>query len=69
MTEILIAATIAFAVGVFVGRILLKRYFKQYEINAKKKADLLLKEADLKAESLKQDRLLEAKEKFLKLKS
>ncbi|WP_020530943.1 ribonuclease Y [Flexithrix dorotheae] len=68
MIEILIA-TVAFAVGVFVGRILLKRYFKQYEINAKKKADLLLKEADLKAEALKKDKLLEAKEKFLKLKS
>ncbi|MFN6947008.1 MAG: ribonuclease Y [Cytophagaceae bacterium] len=52
-----------------VGRFLLIKAFHKHEEDAKEKAKLILKEAELQAESLKKDKILEAKEKYLKLKS
>jgi ribonuclease Y len=60
------AALVALILGVIIGRFLLMKVFKQNEEDAKEKAKLILKEADIQAESLKKDRILEAKEKFLK---
>jgi ribonucrease Y len=64
-----IAALVALILGVIIGRFLLMKVFKKNEEDAKEKAKLILKEADMQAEALKKDRMLEAKEKFLKLKS
>lgn len=57
------------AVGILVGRVLLRNLLKTQEIAAQTKVKKMLKDAESKAEILKKDRLLEAKEKFLQLKS
>ncbi len=56
------------AVGIITGRYLLRSLLKKQEIAAQTKVKKLLKDAETKAEILKKDRLLEAKEKFLQLK-
>jgi ribonuclease Y len=68
-TGILIASVISLAVGFVIGRFLLRKLFKQMESDAQKKAELFLKEAEIKAEAIKKNKQLEAKEKYLKLKN
>ncbi len=57
------------AIGILVGRFLLRNLLKTQEIAAQTKVKKMLKDAESKAEIMKKDRLLEAKEKFLQLKS
>jgi ribonuclease Y len=52
-----------------IGRILLRKVFKKEEEEAQERAKLIIKDAELTAENIKKDRILEAKEKFLKLKA
>lgn len=59
----------ALAVGIFVGRILLQKMNTKALQEIEEKGKLIIKEAEMTAESAKKDRILEAKEKFLKLKS
>ncbi len=59
----------ALIIGVILGRILLARAIKSEGRKAQEKSDLIIKEAEIKAENIKRDKILEAKEKFLKLKS
>jgi ribonucrease Y len=66
---ILITAIVALGVGVYIGRVLLQKVYKQQEETARQKAKSIIREAEINAESIKKDRMLEAKEKFLKLKS
>jgi ribonucrease Y len=56
-------------VGYFGGRSLMKKNFDEKETEAARKAVDILANAEAKAETLKKDRMLEAKEHFLKLKS
>jgi ribonuclease Y len=56
-------------IGVLIGRYLLRSLLKAQEVAAQTKVKKMLKDAESKAEILKKDRLLEAKEKFLQLKS
>ncbi|GAA4442322.1 ribonuclease Y [Pontibacter saemangeumensis] len=65
---ILITAIVALGVGVFIGRSMLQKVYKQQEEDARQRAKSIIREAELNAESLKKDRILEAKEKYLKLK-
>ena len=65
---ILISALVSVVVGIFSGSIYYKRKLKKSEENATDKAKLILKEAEFQAETLKKDRILEAKEKLLKMK-
>ncbi|ACU03050.1 MULTISPECIES: ribonuclease Y [Pedobacter] len=67
--EILGYVLAGLVVGVLVGRYLLRNLLKAQEIAAQTKVKKMLKDAESKAEILKKDRLLEAKEKFLQLKS
>ncbi len=67
--SILITAIVALGVGVYIGRMLLQKVYKQQEEVARQKAKAIIREAELNAESIKKDRILEAKEKYLKLKS
>jgi ribonucrease Y len=72
MTEViyyLLIAIVAMGVGIFVGSLIVKQSLKKKEVDAKTKADLIIKEAGITAENIKKDKILEAKEKFLKLKS
>jgi len=64
----IIVGIASLAIGVLIGRFLLKTLLKQQEITAQEKAKLILSEAETKAESLKNQKLLEAKEKLGELK-
>jgi len=66
---IIITAIVCLAVGVVIGRVLLQKVFKKHEEEAREKSKLIIKEAELQAETVKKDKILEAKEKFLKMKS
>ena len=55
--------------GTAIGRYLLTLVFKGQEQQAKNKAKNILKEAESKADILKKDKILEAKERFLQLKA
>ncbi|MDO1446967.1 ribonuclease Y [Rhodocytophaga aerolata] len=64
-----IAALLSLGIGIVIGRVLLRKVFKKEEVEAQDRAKLIIKEAELTAENIKKDRILEAKEKFLKLKA
>ena len=53
--------------GVFAGKVFFSKANKNFEDEAKRKADDILKNAEVTAENLKKDRMLEAKENFLRL--
>lgn len=61
-----VMATVMFSF--LIGSLLFKRKLKKNEQSAGEKAKLILKEAELQAENIKKDRILEAKEKLLKMK-
>lgn len=72
MTNMIIAiacTVIGLGLGIVIGRYLLRSLFKNQELAAQNKVKKLLKEAETNAEILKKNKLLEAKEKFLQLKS
>ncbi|MFY0593668.1 ribonuclease Y [Roseivirga sp.] len=66
---IIIVGVAALAIGVFIGRIALQKVNKKAEADLEKKAKLMVKEAEITAESIKKDKILEAREKYLKIKS
>ena len=66
---VLFAALLALVVGYFVGRALLKKTFQSKEADGEQRANELLKTAQQTAENIKKDKMLEAKEHFLKLKT
>ncbi|MBC8156335.1 MAG: DUF3552 domain-containing protein, partial [Bacteroidetes bacterium] len=61
----LLTGLLALGIGVFVGRKMLSKSFDSKEQEAEEKAALILKNAEIQAESIKKDRMLEAKEKYL----
>ena len=68
---IIISASVlgAIVIGVALGTFLYKRKYKRRQKEIEAKAGLVLKEAEIAAENLKKDKVLEAKEKILKMKS
>jgi ribonuclease Y len=60
---------IALGLGVVIGRIASRSGLKSIETNARKQADKIVSDAKREADNLRKDKELEAKEKFLKLKS
>jgi ribonucrease Y len=66
---LILVAAIALGAGIFLGRLLLQRTFKKQESDAESRVAEILKTAELQGETIKKDRMLEAKEKFLKLRS
>ena len=68
-TYLIIAVLAGIALGWLVDRFLLKRSIQKKIEAAKEKQALIIKEAELSAENIKKDRILEAKEKYLKLKA
>ncbi len=66
---LLVGALGGLIAGVIIGRVILKKVFASEEKQIKEKADILLKEAELQAETLKKDKIIEAKEQLLKLKT
>lgn len=66
---IIITGAISLVLGMILGRIVFARLNKAEEAKAKDAAALVIKEAEMKAEDIKKTKILEAKEKFIKLKS
>jgi ribonucrease Y len=54
--------------SIIIGNVLYKRRLKRNEEDAGDRAKLIVKEAELQAENIKKDRIIEAKEKLLKMK-
>ena len=65
----IITGIVALLIGFLIARILLKNGIQDHEQIAKEKAEKIIKESESQAELLKKNKLLEAKEKFLQLKS
>jgi ribonuclease Y len=63
----IIIPLLSLAGGVFAGKVFFSKANKNFEDEAKRKADDILKNAEVSAENLKKDRMLEAKENFLRL--
>jgi ribonuclease Y len=66
---IVVSAISTIVLSLLFGSILSKKKLQKSEENADAKAKLIVKEAEIAAENLKRDRILEAKEKILKMKS
>ncbi|MFC0263573.1 ribonuclease Y [Fontibacter flavus] len=66
---IIIAGILGLGVGAVIASLLVKNNSKKIEEEAKERAKSIVREAEINAEALKKDRILEAKEKYLKLKS
>jgi ribonuclease Y len=73
MSEIILIAlvsTVATVVlSIAIGTLLYKRKYRKRQEDAERKAALIVKEAEISAENLKKDKILEAKEKILKMKT
>ncbi|MFT6866035.1 MAG: ribonuclease Y [Cyclobacteriaceae bacterium] len=69
ITLVAIIGIISIGVGVGVDRILLKRSIAKKINEAEEQKKLIIKEAEVTAENIKKDRILEAKERFLKLRT
>ena len=66
---LLVGALGGLIAGVIIGRVLLKKIFSSEGQKIKEKAEIFLKEAEMQAETIKKDKILEAKENLLKIKT
>lgn len=66
---LLVGAVGGLIAGVIIGRVILKKIFASEGQKVKEKADILLKEAELQAETIKKDKIIEAKENLLNIKT
>lgn len=66
---IIIGLLLGIGLGIVLGRYLLQKLFTSQEVAAQTKVKKILKDAESNAEILKKNKLLEAKENFLQLKS
>ena len=64
-----IIGVIALIVGIIAGKILFAKNTKKQVEEAEHQAQNILKEAELRSETIKKEKQLEAKEKFVQLKS
>lgn len=69
MLYIIIAGVVGLTIGFAATKVLFSKSKKNEEKQAKEQARLILKEAEISAENIKKDRIHEAKEKYLRLKS
>ena len=67
--EIIASAVAAIIFGLVFGSFLYKRRISRNKGEALEKSQLIVKEAEIAAENLKKDKILEAKEKILKMRS
>jgi ribonuclease Y len=66
---LLIGALVGLIAGLVVGRFLLKKVFSSEQKKAQEQADVIIREAELKSETIKKDKIIEAKEQLFKLKT
>ena len=62
------ASVATIALSFLIGSMLYKRKIKKNEQRAGEKAKLIIREAELEADNIKKDKVIEAKEKLLKMK-
>lgn len=65
---IVAGAAAGIALGIIGGKFIFGKAAQKHEEEAKEKAKLILKEAELKQDSIKKEKILEAREKFMKMK-
>ncbi len=65
----LISAGLTIVLSFLIGTLLYKRKINRTRKEHEERAKLIIKEAEMRAENIKKDRILEAKEQFLKMKS
>jgi ribonucrease Y len=66
---ILVSAVVSIAIGLLIGSLISKRKAQKTNEETIEKSKLIIKEAEIAAENLKKDKILEAKEKILKMRS
>jgi ribonucrease Y len=66
---ILVTGLVALVAGIVIGKMLFAKANKAEEQKAKESAALILKKAEIEGEEVKKEKILEAKERFIKLKS
>src|SRR5688572_14793217 len=66
---ILVSAAVSIVMGLLIGNLLYKRKTSRTREETLEKSKLVLKEAEIAAENLKKDKILEAKERILKMKT
>ncbi|AWG21633.1 ribonuclease Y [Flavobacterium faecale] len=69
IVTIVISGIIGIAIGFSIAKLIEKSNISNLIKNAKKEAASILKDANLEAENIKKDKILQAKEKFIELKS
>lgn len=69
IVTLIIAAVVGIAFGFIIAKLLERNNASRLIKSAKKSAATIIKEAKVEAEALKKDKILQAKEKFLELKS
>lgn len=65
----IVAIVVALIIGIFLGKVIFSKNTQKLVDDATLQAEKITKEAEATAESLKKDKILEAKEKILQLKS
>ncbi|TAE13243.1 MAG: ribonuclease Y [Bacteroidetes bacterium] len=66
---VIVIALVAVGLGVFLGKIVFAKNTEKQVEDARARAEIIIKEAELKAETVKKERQLEAKERFVQLKA
>ncbi len=66
---IIVTGLVALIAGIIIGKILFAKANKAEEQKAKSSAALIIKKAEIDGEEVKKEKILEAKERFIKLKS
>jgi len=69
ITQIFILIVLVLSLGIALGRISSKLFYRHEEKQAEKKAKLIVKEAKIEAAKFKRQKILEAKERFIRLKA
>lgn len=69
MTELIIVGVVALAIGILLGKLIFAKNTQRKIQEAEDQAKRIIAEGQLSAETLKKDKLLEAKEKYLQMKS
>lgn len=64
-----ISALVALVAGILIGKVIFSKNTANRIAEAERQAEAIIQEATQKSETLKEKRILEAKEKFLQLKS
>ena len=67
--EVIFSAIAAILIGLLFGSMLYKRKLSRRKEETEEKSNVIIKEAEITAENLKRDKILEAKEKILKMRS